>query len=182
MIKETVTMSHKELDRLQVIQESVNRHITQEQAALRIGISVRQVKRLVYRYKNEGPAGLVSRRRGKRPNNAFTVETSAFQIRSEGQGYQLRHSVVTVCESFDGKITVLYDGKTLGWEKYVDGPDPIPLDDEKSVHERVDKARIDLRSKYYVKPKADHPWQTRRTQSHEQVKPPKLPKKRADVD
>ncbi|KDQ00126.1 hypothetical protein EN35_11805 [Rhodococcus qingshengii] len=43
----------------------------------------------------------------------------------------------------------------------------LPLDDEKSVHERVDNARIDLRSKYYVKPKADHPWLTRRTQSHQ---------------
>lgn len=74
MIKETVTMSHKELDRLQIIQESVNRHITQEQAAVRIGISVRQVKRLVHRYRNEGPVGLVSRRRGKRPNNAFGPE------------------------------------------------------------------------------------------------------------
>ncbi|MBA1168273.1 hypothetical protein DDJ49_27915 [Klebsiella pneumoniae] len=67
-------------------------------------------------------------------------------------------------------------------EKYVDGPEPIPLDDEKSVHERVDNARIDLRSKYYVKPKADHPWLTRRTQSHQQVKPPKLPKKKPDPD
>lgn len=74
MIKETVTMSHKELDRLQIIQESVNRHITQEQAASRIGISVRQVKRLVHRFRNEGPVGLISRRRGKRPNNAFTPE------------------------------------------------------------------------------------------------------------
>ncbi|MBB6749512.1 transposase, partial [Escherichia coli] len=46
MIKETVTMSHKELHRLQIIQESINRHITQEQAAARIGISIRQVKRL----------------------------------------------------------------------------------------------------------------------------------------
>ncbi|MCV5656437.1 hypothetical protein OFN54_34380, partial [Escherichia coli] len=26
----------------------------------------------------------------------------------------------------------------------------------------MDNARIDLRSKYYVKPKADHPWLTRR--------------------
>ena len=58
MIKETVTMSHKELHRLQIIQESINRHITQEQAAARIGISIRQVKRLVQRYRNEGPSGL----------------------------------------------------------------------------------------------------------------------------
>ncbi|EJC8217576.1 helix-turn-helix domain-containing protein [Citrobacter freundii] len=298
MIKETVTMSHKELDRLHIIQESLNRHITQEQAAARIGISIRQVKRLVQRYRNEGPSGLVSRRRGKRPNNSFSTEfratvisllkgryadfgptlaceklreihglclsietlrkwmveegiwrerrrkfariyqrrmptfieaynnrfatppriadnahldvhhseeelgyifslqakrvlsknltfqykSSAFQIRSEGRGYRLRHSVVTVCESFNGEIKVLYNGKALGWEKYVDGPEPIPLDDEKSVHERVDNARFDLRSKFYVKPKADHPWLTRRTQSNQQVKPPKLPRKKADPD
>ncbi len=110
-------------------------------------------------------------------NLTFQYKSSAFQVRSEGRGYRLRHSVVTVCENFDGEINVLYDGKALGWEKYVDGPEPIPLDDEKSVHERVDNARIDLRSKYYVKPKADHPRLTRRTQSHQQVKPPKLPKR-----
>ncbi|ELJ59496.1 hypothetical protein WGQ_01675, partial [Escherichia coli KTE232] len=115
-------------------------------------------------------------------NLTFQYKSSAFQVRSEGRGYRLRHSVVTVCENFDGEINVLYDGKALGWEKYVDGPEPIPLDDEKSVHERVDNARIDLRSKYYVKPKADHPWLTRRTQSHQQVKPPKLPKKKPDPD
>ncbi|ELT0935933.1 TPA: transposase, partial [Enterobacter roggenkampii] len=115
-------------------------------------------------------------------NLTFQYKSSAFQIRSEGRGYRLRHSVVTVCESFNGEIKVLYDGKALGWEKYVDGPEPIPLDDEKSVHERVDNARFDLRSKFYVKPKADHPWLTRRTQSNQQVKPPKLPRKKADPD
>ncbi|WP_243069752.1 hypothetical protein [Klebsiella pneumoniae] len=36
--------------------------------------------------------------------------------------------------------------------------------------------------KFYVKPKADHPWLTRRTQSNQQVKPPKLPRKKADPD
>ncbi len=80
MIKETVTMSHKELHRLQIIQESINRHITQEQAAARIGISIRQVKRLVQRYRNEGPSGLVSHRRGKRPNNFFSTEFRATVI------------------------------------------------------------------------------------------------------
>ncbi|MDU9498057.1 helix-turn-helix domain-containing protein, partial [Escherichia coli] len=71
MIKETVTMSHKELHRLQIIQE---------QAAARIGISIRQVKRLVQRYRNEGPSGLVSHRRGKRPNNSFSTEFRATVI------------------------------------------------------------------------------------------------------
>lgn len=71
MIKETVTMSHKELHRLQIIQE---------QAAARIGISIRQVKRLVQRYRNEGPSALVSHRRGKRPNNSFSTEFRATVI------------------------------------------------------------------------------------------------------
>ncbi len=46
-------MSYNELDRLQIIQESVNRHITQEPAAARIGISIRLDKHLVHRYRNE---------------------------------------------------------------------------------------------------------------------------------
>lgn len=40
MAKEIISMSHKELDRLQIIRESVSRHITQDQAAERIGISL----------------------------------------------------------------------------------------------------------------------------------------------
>ncbi|SPX66954.1 Uncharacterised protein [Leclercia adecarboxylata] len=74
MTKEIISMSLKELDRLQIIRDSVSRQITQEQAADRIGISIRQVKRLVQRYRVEGPQGLVSRRRGQRPNNAFTPD------------------------------------------------------------------------------------------------------------
>ncbi|MDI7027907.1 hypothetical protein QMO31_33340, partial [Pseudomonas aeruginosa] len=73
-------------------------------------------------------------------NLTFQYKSSALQVRSEGRGYRLRQSVVTVCENFDGEINVLYDGKALGWEKYVDGPKPRPLDDEKSVHERADNA------------------------------------------
>lgn len=67
MSKEIDNMSHKELNRLQTIRESLSRHITQDQAAERIAISVRQLKRLVQRYRSEGPQGLVSRRSGKRP-------------------------------------------------------------------------------------------------------------------
>ncbi|WP_288821796.1 ISNCY family transposase [uncultured Leclercia sp.] len=115
-------------------------------------------------------------------NLSFQYKTSAYQIRSEGQGYRLRHAIVTVCENFNGEITVLYESRPLGYEKYVDGPEPIPLDDEKSVHERVDNARYNLRSKYYVKPAADHPWKTRRTQSKDDVKPPTLPRKKVGPD
>jgi transposase len=39
------------------------------QAAQRLGISRRQVERLVDRYVDEGPSGLASRRRGRPSNN-----------------------------------------------------------------------------------------------------------------
>lgn len=37
MTKEMISMSHKELDRLQIIRDSASRQITQEQAAERVG-------------------------------------------------------------------------------------------------------------------------------------------------
>lgn len=64
-------MSRKEIDRHGIIVQVINRKLTQKAAAGRLGLSVRQVKRLVQRYRVEGAAGLISRRRGQRPNNAI---------------------------------------------------------------------------------------------------------------
>lgn len=74
MAKEIISVSHKELDRLQIIRGAVSRHITQDQAAERKGLSVRQVKHLVQRYRVEGSQGMISPRRGKCSNNAFSPE------------------------------------------------------------------------------------------------------------
>lgn len=41
-------------------------------AAQRLGLSRRQFERLVQRYKDEGPAGLVSRKRGRPSNRQLT--------------------------------------------------------------------------------------------------------------
>ena len=43
--------------------------LRQKEAARQLDLSVRQIKRLVVRYRAEGAAGLVSRHRGRRPNN-----------------------------------------------------------------------------------------------------------------
>ena len=71
LAREDVLMSGGELDRLEVVRKVVAKRLTQREAALRLGLSVRQVKRLVRRYRDGGRAGLVSRRRGRRPNNAL---------------------------------------------------------------------------------------------------------------
>lgn len=64
----TITMSMREADRLKTIQAVVDRMVRVGQAAQRLGLSRRQLERLVQRYKDEGVAGLVSRKRG-RPGN-----------------------------------------------------------------------------------------------------------------
>ena len=71
MSSEEVVLSLRESDRAGVIRDVVEKRVTQREAALRIGLSVRQVKRLASRYRDRGAAGLVSGRRGRRSNNAI---------------------------------------------------------------------------------------------------------------
>lgn len=58
-------MSLREVDRLRVLERLTSGVLRQGRAARELGISVRQVKRLVRRYRREGAHGLVSRRRGR---------------------------------------------------------------------------------------------------------------------
>ena len=64
----TITMNMREVDRLKTVQAVVDRMTRVDQAGKRPGLSRRQLERLIQRYKEDGVAGLVSRRRG-RPSN-----------------------------------------------------------------------------------------------------------------
>jgi hypothetical protein len=63
-----VTMSMRELDRLKCIQGLIDGQIKQTAVAARLGLTTRQVRRLVRRYEQQGPIGLISRLRD-RPSN-----------------------------------------------------------------------------------------------------------------
>ena len=63
-----------ETDRLAVVLAVVERRLSQKEAAARLGLSSRQVKRLAKRYRERGAAGLASGHRGKVPNNALGEE------------------------------------------------------------------------------------------------------------
>ncbi|SIO49433.1 Homeodomain-like domain-containing protein [Burkholderia sp. GAS332] len=69
----TITMSMRELDRLKVIQAVIEERLMPWRAAERLGLSRRQVERLANRYRCEGAAGLVSRRRGRPGNHQLPV-------------------------------------------------------------------------------------------------------------
>lgn len=68
-----LTMTVSERDRLRVMQALVERRMRQRQAAEELGLTIRQVKRLLARYRREGDAGLASRRRGQ-PSNRRLAE------------------------------------------------------------------------------------------------------------
>ncbi|SOY78163.1 hypothetical protein CBM2589_U40003 [Cupriavidus taiwanensis] len=61
-------MTMRELDRLKVIQAVVDHGLAVWRAAEKLGLSRRQVERPVLRYREDGPSGLGSRKRGRDSN------------------------------------------------------------------------------------------------------------------
>jgi transposase len=77
-------MTQADRDRLVTLRKAKKRLITQRQAAEELGLSVRQVKRLIYALKKRGDKAVVHGLRGKPSNQriAKTVEEEAMQILS----------------------------------------------------------------------------------------------------
>lgn len=63
------TMSEKELDRLKILQQVINKNLTQRQAAVLLGISDRQIRKLSKKLKLDGPKSLISKKRGRISNH-----------------------------------------------------------------------------------------------------------------
>jgi hypothetical protein len=68
-------MSHRELSRLEVLQQLSERRLTQRTAALRLSLSTRQLRRLLKAFKVAGPSALISKRRGRASNHHLPDET-----------------------------------------------------------------------------------------------------------
>ena len=77
-------MTQVDRDRLVTLRKTKKRLITQKQAAEELGLSVRQVKRLVYALKKRGDKAVIHGLRGKPSNQriAKTVEKEAIRILS----------------------------------------------------------------------------------------------------
>lgn len=63
-MKEIIAMSTKEANRLSVLEKLKNKELKQQRAALLLGISVRQVRRLLKRYRSGGAVGITHQLRG----------------------------------------------------------------------------------------------------------------------
>jgi transposase len=69
MDNKRVTMNMNEIKRLYIIQQMEDKKMTGKQATEVLGLSIRQVWRLVAQYREQGAAGLAHGNRGRAPNN-----------------------------------------------------------------------------------------------------------------
>lgn len=79
---EGTTMTVREADRAAVMLAVVEKRLKQREAADRLGLGVRQVKRLAKRYRAQGSAGMASARRGAPSNRSLgeAVRTAALSL------------------------------------------------------------------------------------------------------
>ena len=96
-----LTMSSKEISKLEVMQRLKEKSLSQRAAAEMLNVSVRQVKRMFKSYREKGAAGLISHRRGRLSNNRLSKETRSRALELLGSKYR----------GF---------GPTLAWEKLVE--------------------------------------------------------------
>jgi len=73
-VDELLTMSNREITRLEVMQRLKDKRLTQKEAAGMLKISTRQIKRLFRAYKRQGAKGLISARRGKESNHRLDAQ------------------------------------------------------------------------------------------------------------
>ena len=69
-----LSMSQKEISRIDVIRDVSDRRLRQKEAARLLSLTRRHIQRLVNAYRAEGPAGLVSIRRGKPSNRRHSSD------------------------------------------------------------------------------------------------------------
>jgi len=68
-MNERVTISMKELKRLYVVQQVEDKKMTGPEASQQLGLSIRQVRRLIAKYRKKGAAGLIHGNRGRIAHN-----------------------------------------------------------------------------------------------------------------
>lgn len=81
-------MSQQEAKRAQIMEQLTAGNIDQKEAAKRMGVTVRQAKRIVKRYRASGVAGLISKKRGHPSNRRLPEATTRLAMQRVGEHYR----------------------------------------------------------------------------------------------
>jgi len=106
--KDIITMSTQELKKLHLVKKADDKLITQAQAAELLGLTTRQVGRIIQRYRLFGEAGLVHQLRGKSSNRKFSddFKQSILDIyQKDFQGYKPTFFTEKINDEFDITIS-----------------------------------------------------------------------------
>src|SRR5512136_541239 len=93
--KDMITMSRREVSRLHILHQALEREVTQREAAGLIGLSDRQVRRLIKRLRAEGEEGICHRGRGKASNRRIPKRVKARALtlfRAQYRDFNLVHA------------------------------------------------------------------------------------------
>lgn len=91
------TLSKKEEEKYNVIQKVINGEYTKQEAIEELGIGIRQINRLIIKFKNEGKNGFIHKTKGKESKRKISVE--------------IREEIVNlyITEYFDYNFTHFYE-------------------------------------------------------------------------
>lgn len=73
-MKELLLMSRREVDRVSVLDEINAEKLKQGDAARKLEVSTRQLRRILKKYRRDGPSALIHKSRGKKSNNKTPQE------------------------------------------------------------------------------------------------------------
>jgi transposase len=99
--QDMITMSRREVKRLHLIHQALEEKITQIEAAGLIGLSDRQIRRIIRRIREEGDEGICHRSRGKASNHQAPKKVKARALKlfkEEYHDFNLAHATEKLAE------------------------------------------------------------------------------------
>jgi len=91
-------------------------------------------------------------------NLDLSYHNDLYQIKTENNGYRLRHAKVTVCEDLESKITIIYKGEKLSYKCYKKQKKTAAIVGAKAIN-----YKINCIIKKRHKPNINHPWRQYKT-------------------
>lgn len=105
-------------------------------------------------------------------NLTLQYDNTVYQVDARNRTRRLQFAKVTVCAAFNGKVTLLYQDKPLEYSIFNNAPRAVPLEDDKTINQRIDKALVTQTNRPKTKPASNHPWNRRFLDPHARKTPP----------
>ena len=111
-MQDIITMSNKELHRVEILQKLIDRRLIEHEAAEQLDLSVRQIRRLKKAYKVDGAIGVVSKKRGNPSNHKYPDSVKELAIAYVKQ-YYVDFKPTFACEKLSENHNLYLSRETL---------------------------------------------------------------------